>query len=212
MRHRPPKLRNLSATKARQKRNANAACSEKCCEIKNISSKQKNSCKISLPAWKAHAPPAALGNSTLLPENSKLRNSKLLFRKRLTILDLDPWLTPEPGPCSPDPKRVVPPTDRSRNSKLGTRTFFRTEPEPEPTLILLPETENQEPKTENQLFNGPKPPPPGDETSRRADELFEISHGYKRNNPPKTIPNRRLEEDFRSRSIFGDVKNVLKYM
>ena len=46
----------------------------------------------------------------------------------------------------------------------------------------------------------------------RADELFEISHGYKRNNPPQTIPNRRRDEDFRSRSIFGDVKNVLKYM
>ncbi len=46
----------------------------------------------------------------------------------------------------------------------------------------------------------------------RADELFEISHGYKRNNPPPIIPNRRLEEDFHSRSIFGDVKNVLKYM
>ena len=29
---------------------------------------------------------------------------------------------------------------------------------------------------------------------------------------PKHIPNRRLDEDFRSRSIFGDVKNVLKYL
>jgi hypothetical protein len=55
-------------------------------------------------------------------------------------------------------------------------------------------------------------PCPDDETSRRADELFEISHGYKRHNPPKHIPNRRLDEDFRSRSIFGDVKNVLRYM
>ena len=50
-----PGVRNLSATKARQKRNASAGCSEKCCEIKNISSKQKNSCKISLPAGKRRA-------------------------------------------------------------------------------------------------------------------------------------------------------------
>ena len=60
------------------------------------------------------------------------------------------------------------------------------------------------------------PPPtadcPYDETARRADELFEISHGYKRGHPPKPIPNRRRDEDFRSRTIFGDVKNVLKYI
>ena len=55
---------------------------------------------------------------------------------------------------------------------------------------------------------GRKPPPPYDETARRADELFEISHGYKRNNPPKHIPNRRRDEDFRSNSIFGDPSKI----
>jgi hypothetical protein len=55
---------------------------------------------------------------------------------------------------------------------------------------------------------GRKPPPPYDETARRADELFEISHGYKRNNPPKHIPNRRRDEDFRSKSIFGDPSKI----
>jgi hypothetical protein len=55
---------------------------------------------------------------------------------------------------------------------------------------------------------GRKPPPPYDETARRADELFEISHGYKRNNPPKHIPNRRRDEDFRSNSIFGNPRKI----
>ena len=113
----------------------------------------------------------------------------------------------------PDPKPALSKLE-TRNSKLLAHFFFGTgnqEPQTDTDPGLL-ETENRKPETENQLFNVPKPPPPCDETSRRADELFEISHGYKRNNPPPIIPNRRLEEDFRSRSIFGDVKNVLKYM
>jgi hypothetical protein len=76
----------------------------------------------------------------------------------------------------------------------------------------LPETGNQEPATNPDPSSLIPFPCPEDETARRADELFEISHGYKRNNPPPIIPDRRREEDFRSRSIFGDVKNVLKYM
>ena len=44
-----------------------------------------------------------------------------------------------------------------------------------------------------------------DETAARADELFEIAHGYPRNNPPKHIPNRRWDEDHRSTSIFRDL-------
>ncbi len=96
--------------------------------------------------------------------------------------DLDPWLTPTPEPCLADPP---PDSFETRNSELET---------------AVPETEPQKP--------GTKPPPPYDETARRADELFEISHGYKRNNPPKHIPNRRREEDFRSTSIFGDPKKI----
>ena len=54
----------------------------------------------------------------------------------------------------------------------------------------------------------PKPPPPYDETARRADELFEMAHGYKRSNPPKNIPYRHRDEDFRSNSIFGDPSKI----
>ena len=106
-------------------------------------------------------------------------------------------------------------TDETLNPELETplpETGLLTDPCTLTTDPCLSDTENRKPKTENQLFNGSKPPPPYDEMAARADELFEISHGYKRNNPPKTIPNRRRDEDFRSRSIFGDVKNVLKYM
>ena len=126
----------------------------------------------------------------------------------------DPWLFPAPEPCPADPP---PDSLETRNLELET-PLDTTLPETrnqEPNTINDPgllEIENQRPKTENQLFKGPKPPPPPDETSRRADELFEISHGYKRNNPPPIIPNRRRDEDFRSHSVFGDVKNVLKYM
>ena len=120
-------------------------------------------------------------------------------------------------------------TDETRNSELETvlpETGLLTDPCTLTTNHCLTETENQEPKTDSletqnetafpvensALCPLPTADCPYDETAARADELFEISHGYKRNNPPKTIPNRRLEEDFRSRSIFGDVKNVLKYM
>ena len=44
--------------------------------------------------------------------------------------------------------------------------------------------------------------------SNSADDLFEITHGYKRNNPPKHIPYRHRDEDFRSTSIFGDPRKI----
>jgi hypothetical protein len=101
--------------------------------------------------------------------------------------DLDPWLSPVAEPCSADLCLTDPPPDslETRNPELKTPP---------------PETEPQKP--------GTKPPPPYDETARRADELFEISHAYKRHNPPKTIPNRRRDEDFRSNTIFGDPKKI----
>ena len=106
---------------------------------------------------------------------------------------LDPWLSPDQRPCPSDPGLPDPPADYldTRNSELET-------------VPALPETANQKP--------GTKPPPPYDETAARADELFEISHGYKRGHPPKPIPDRRRDEDFRSRSVFGDLKNFLPYI
>jgi hypothetical protein len=71
----------------------------------------------------------------------------------------------------------------------------------------LPETGNQEPEPNPDPSSLIPFPCPEDETARRADELFEISHGYKRNNPPP-IPNRRREEDFRSTSIFGVPRKI----
>ncbi len=132
-------------------------------------------------------------------------------------------LTVVRGPQGGESQSEAPPaaltsdtTDETRNSELETvlpETGLLTDPCPlttDPCLSETDKTENR--KLEEPAFKRPKPPPPYDEMAARADELFEISHGYKRNNPPKTIPNRRRDEDFRSRSIFGDVKNVLKYM
>ena len=72
------------------------------------------------------------------------------------------------------------------------------------------ETQNSEPETAFPEKESAFCPLPSanclyDETAARADELFEIAHGYKRHNPPKHIPNRRREEDFRSSSIFRDL-------
>ena len=39
-----------------------------------------------------------------------------------------------------------------------------------------------------------------------ADELFLMTHGYPRDNPPKHIPNRRLDEDTRGFSLFREIK------
>jgi hypothetical protein len=130
------------------------------------------------------------------PRNSTLETA-------LTETDLLTAHCPLPTDHSPDPWPLT--TDHCFSETENQEPKTDTDP-------CLLETENRKPETENQLLNNPKPPPPYDETARRADELFEISHGYKRNNPPKPIPNRRRDEDFRSRSIFGDVKNVLKYM
>ena len=33
-----------------------------------------------------------------------------------------------------------------------------------------------------------------------------MTHGYPRDNPPKHIPNRRLEEDFKSTSLFSEIR------
>ena len=92
----------------------------------------------------------------------------------------------------------------TQNSELES-AFPETDTDPS-SLIPDPcflETENRKPKTENGLLTEPL-----DETAARADDLFEITHGYKRNNPPKHIPNRRWEEDFRSSSIFGDPRKI----
>ncbi len=157
------------------------------------------------------------------------RNPELETSFPETDLLTDPWpLTTDHCPSDPCP---LPPdhcpltTDHclseTGNQEPETDTDLWLSPDPwtspsEPPPLPL-ETRNPELET-SLLENNPDPssliPDPclSDETARRADELFEISHGYKRNNPPKHIPDRRRDEDFRSRTIFGDVKNILKYM
>ena len=154
-----------------------------------------------LTVTRKNEPPAAQEETLFPPVPLEIRNSELETSNQEPETGANPWLSPELDPwlspgirsCPSDLGLIDPPSDYldTGNPELETDS-------------ALKETANREP--------GTKPPPPYDETVARADELFEISHGYKRNNPPPIIPNRRRDEDFRSRSIFGDVKNVLKYM
>ena len=44
--------------------------------------------------------------------------------------------------------------------------------------------------------NPPDPDKPLNPLTHPADYLFALTHGYRRDNPPKHIPDRRWEEDF----------------
>ena len=44
--------------------------------------------------------------------------------------------------------------------------------------------------------NPPDPDKPLNPFTHPADYLFALTHGYRRDNPPKHIPDRRWEEDF----------------
>ena len=108
-------------------------------------------------------------------------------------------------PLPPDPLETQ---DSEPGTALNSEleTAFPSSRCPLPTALCPPDIPVESPGTGNP---GPKPPPPYDETARRADELFLMTHGYPRNNPPKHIPNRRWQEDFRSQGIFGDPsKNI----
>jgi hypothetical protein len=52
----------------------------------------------------------------------------------------------------------------------------------------------------------PEPPEGVDYCAAKGAELFLMTHGYPMNNPPKNIPNRRLQEDVRSSSLFEEIK------
>jgi hypothetical protein len=64
-----------------------------------------------------------------------------------------------------------------------------------------PETENPAPETPNPELETVDPGPPDPNKplnpfTHPGDYLFALTHGYRRDNPPKHIPDRRWEEDF----------------
>ena len=131
-------------------------------------------------AAKAQAPPAA--EEALHSDSLETLNQEFETAVPETGLFTDPWpLTPDHCSLAPDPW---------------------LSPALEPCLTDPPPDSLATPNSKL------KPPPPYDATAARADELFEITHGYKRHNPPKHIPNRRRQEDFRSSSIFGDPSKI----
>ena len=187
--------RHKSGTKAKRERRL----LRKMQRHQGLISKSKNFVQNFIAGWQSEKTPVPK-KTVLPPDPLETRNPALetpLLEPETPLLT-----TPKQGPEF-EPEICLLETP---NQKLKTKN-------------RLPETANQKPKTENwllktanRLLSKPKPPPPYDETSRRADELFEISHGYKRHNPPKHIPDRRRDEDFRSHTIFGDVNNTLKHM
>ncbi len=114
-----------------------------------------------------------------------------------------------PDPWSPAPPGDVGPRDTLEDAQAAELAEYleNFSPYAEPAVDPAPDLSSPIPAPG---CAGPKlkPPPPYDETARRADELFEISHGYKRGHPPKPIPYRRRDEDFRSNSIFGDPSKI----
>ncbi len=72
---------------------------------------------------------------------------------------------------------------------------------PCPSELPSPETATRKPKL---LL--PEPPKGVDYCSAKAAELFHMTHGYPRDNPPKPIPNRCHDEDTRGFSLFREIK------
>ncbi len=73
--------------------------------------------------------------------------------------------------------------------------------DPCPSELPSPETATRKPK----LFL-PEPPEGVDYCAAKAAELFHMTHGYPRDNPPKHIPNRRHDEDTRGFSLFREIR------
>jgi hypothetical protein len=69
---------------------------------------------------------------------------------------------------------------------------------------VIPKTANGKQRNKYGLF--PEPPEGVDFCAVKGAELFIMTHGYPRDNPPKNIPNRRLEEDLKSTSLFSEIK------
>ena len=56
--------------------------------------------------------------------------------------------------------------------------------------------------------NPPDPNQPLNPFTHPGDYWFAVTHGYRRDNPPKHIPDRRWEEDFGSAGRFGKTKGT----
>ena len=165
------------------------------------------------PATAAAAPPPL--DSFLETQNSKLE----------TAFPIDPWSLapdhshsdpsiPDPGPADLDHPYLKHPGNNS--------TYCLAQPceeecsEPTPGSQSL-QSENQKVRAMTQPAPTENPAPAESAPaapdlallfSNSADDLFAMTHGYYRHNPPKHIPNRRRDEDFRSSSIFGDPRKI----
>ncbi len=85
------------------------------------------------------------------------------------------------------------------------RSISRKKPRPwpssRPPRPRRPPTHSQTPPTPHSTLktrqpDTPKPLEPLCPKKNLGDYLFALAHGYRRDNPPKHIPDRRWEEDF----------------
>ena len=138
-----------------------------------------------------------------LPQKKSFKFNDIILSKKIPTEDRDG----APANDTPLAHMEVPlPPDPLETQDAEPGTAFNSELETDfPSAYYPPDIRVESPGTGNP---GPKSPPPYDETARRADELFLMTHGYPRNNPPKHIPNRRREEDFRSQGLFGDPSKI----
>ena len=100
-------------------------------------------------------------------------------------------------------KNLVTPPSLPRANAVPPATSAGDAPAPDDSLVV-PDPEPAAPQAEP----APAAPDLALLFSNSADDLFEITHGYKRHNPPKHIPYRHRDEDFRSTSIFGDPRKI----
>ncbi len=143
-------------------------------------------------------------------ENKKTENVLLLLQRHFPDLDLSAAAVSlaekEPKNQREISAKFPRQTDSCTDNLLQNQIDNQSEKSLAKNSLVGPESEAPPGVAEAPDPSSLIPDPCPDETAARADELFEISHGYKRHNPPKHIPNRRRDEDFRSTSIFGDPK------
>jgi hypothetical protein len=140
------------------------------------------------------APPATDDSQEILDES-------LAAELAAYLKDFPPYARPAQDPYA---YTTLPPdTNPSPSSLIPDPCLSKTD---DPADMFI--TRNRRPASFPPA-NAPAPPvseePPG-LYNRTGDELFLMTHGYPRNNPPKHIPNRHRDDDIRGFSLFREIK------
>ncbi len=201
----PKTKREFSAKKARNYREIRALPrrNNKQYQYDNISEKTsaKNPCVGRDPqggASQSDAPPAVQTCPLCAPrEHPKSGQPPINQSKLPTNLSL--------SACAASGPKLPPPPNTPATPSCSMRSISRKKPRPwpssRPPRPRRPPTPSQTPPTphsnlQNPAPDTPKPLEPLCPKKNLGDWLFALAHGYRRDNPPKHIPDRRWEEDF----------------